>query len=447
MYNAVLCKIKTQEIPGADNIKLGFCLGYQVIVSKDTEDNQLGVFFEQDGCLTDIFASTNSLYRHSDKNSNKDKSGYFEDNARIKALKLKLGKSDGFWCPLSFFDFTKYDFSKEKEGWEFHTLNGIEICKKYYSPATMAQMRKDNQKRNRNFLWKAVGYCKGRFLNPTGEKVNFPEHYDTSHFKRSFRAINPGAKIVIQSKMHGTSGRIASVPTKRELYKTKFSSWFMNLIGKPTKFEGFSTKYGSRRVVLKGTESGYYGSNQFRQECFDSSKLKEGEAVYGEIVGYLGNGKPIMENHSTEKLKDKTLTKLFGKVVTYDYGCNLNENKFFIYNIKNINSEGVWSDIPYDDMIQRSQELGYPVCHTYEVIDSFDGDYDTLFKKVASYVEDEITTLPLKDPLGNHIQEGVIVREEFNGHVTFHKFKSTAFGIMEGYLKEDDSFVDMEESS
>lgn len=447
MYKAVVCKIKTQEIPGADNIKLGYCLGYQVIVSKDTEDDQLGVFFEQDGCLTKEFASINNLFRHSEFNLDKDKAGYFEDNARVKSLKLKLAKSDGFWCPLSFFAFTGVDLKTLREGDEFDTLNNIQICKKYYSPATLAQMRRDKNKQNRNLLWKTVGYCKKKLFNSLQESVNFPEHYDTMHFKRSYKSIIPGSRIIISSKQHGTSGRIANAKTKKEIYKWKIVSWFMKLIGKPTIFDGFSVKYGSRRVILKDNQPGFYGSNQFRYDSFDAKKLKVGEAVYGEIVGFLPSGASIMDKHSTKHLKDKKFSKLYGDEIIYSYGCKDNENKFFIYNIKSINEKGIWYDLPYEQMTARAAELGHETPHVYEIIDNFDGDHEALFKKVQSYVEDETTLLPLKDPIGDHIQEGVVVRTELNGQVNFYKSKSTAFGLCEGYLKENDEYVDLEESS
>ena len=48
----------------------------------------------------------------------------------------------------------------------------------------------------------------------------------------------------------------------------------------------------------------------------------------------------------------------------------------------------------------------------------------------------------------SHIREGVVVRAETpNGRTLFMKSKSWAFGVLEGYLRNDDNYVDTEEVS
>ena len=47
----------------------------------------------------------------------------------------------------------------------------------------------------------------------------------------------------------------------------------------------------------------------------------------------------------------------------------------------------------------------------------------------------------------SHIEEGVVLRiEQPDGTIRFIKQKSFAFGVLEGYMKLDDNYVDTEEA-
>ena len=70
MYKAVVSRIQTRPLPGADRLLIGACGQYQVIVGIDTQDGELGVFFEQDGQLSIEFATQNDLVRRKDANGN-----------------------------------------------------------------------------------------------------------------------------------------------------------------------------------------------------------------------------------------------------------------------------------------------------------------------------------------------------------------------------------------
>ena len=62
MYQAILATVKVTPIPGAQNIAAGECCGYSVIVSKSTQDGQLGVYFPTGGQLSHEMAMANDLY-------------------------------------------------------------------------------------------------------------------------------------------------------------------------------------------------------------------------------------------------------------------------------------------------------------------------------------------------------------------------------------------------
>ena len=50
-YSAIVAHINTRPFPNADRLLLGTCLGNQVVVGLDTQDGELGVFFNADGQL------------------------------------------------------------------------------------------------------------------------------------------------------------------------------------------------------------------------------------------------------------------------------------------------------------------------------------------------------------------------------------------------------------
>lgn len=56
-YKAVVTRITTRPLPGADRLLIGACGQYQVIVGIGTQDGQLGLFFEQDGQLSEEFST------------------------------------------------------------------------------------------------------------------------------------------------------------------------------------------------------------------------------------------------------------------------------------------------------------------------------------------------------------------------------------------------------
>lgn len=117
-YKAIIAKIHTRPLPGSDNIVIGTCHGYQVIVSNLTESGQLGVFFESGGQLSESFATENNLVRRKDADGN-NVGGYFEENRQVRAVKMRGAKSEGFWCPLHMLQYTGVNLNNLKEGDQF----------------------------------------------------------------------------------------------------------------------------------------------------------------------------------------------------------------------------------------------------------------------------------------------------------------------------------------
>ena len=91
-------------------------------------------------------------------------------------------------------------------------------------------------------------------------------------------------------------------------------------------------------------------------------------------------------------------------------------------------------------MRRRCTELGLKTVPLLARV--FYQDMDQLRKLV-----DEQTDAILGSKLDSrHIREGVVLRiETEEGPITHIKNKSWEFGVLEGYIKEADSYVDLEE--
>ena len=111
-------------------------------------------------------------------------------------------------------------------------------------------------------------------------------------------------------------------------------------------------------------------------------------------------------------------------------------------------------------MTKRSRELGVPMV---PLMKSFvltgtavwGGGLDLSDAESLAMQVDQLTEVDPKDPRAlpssldpNTLREGVVVRYETpDGEIGWLKNKSFYFGVLEGYLKESDDYVDTEEAS
>lgn len=219
MYQAIVSKINTHKHPNADKIQLGTCFGFQVVVGLNIQDGDLGVFFPTDGQLSDEFCKKNNLYPQFDKDGNRVGGGFIDPkNRRVRAQNFRGAKSDGFWVPLSYFDYLPK--AHLEEGFTFTELCGRPICNKYVNPATT----------------KAIKYSQAKGLRfSIKETPLFPMHEDTRQLKYFIGQIPEGSTIWITEKLHGTSGRTGNAITPEintSVWKRIRKAFWVLLIGK-----------------------------------------------------------------------------------------------------------------------------------------------------------------------------------------------------------------------
>jgi len=427
-YEAIICKITNiQKHPNADRLNIGVASGYNIIVSKDIKEGTLGIFFPTDGQLSDRMCHENNLFRHSHLNKDTTKQGFFEDKKRIKTLILRRAKSEGFWAPLSILEWTEADLTTLKAGDLISELNGQSICNKYFTKATRKAQGNNKAKTSKNSLRKA-------------QFIDFKEHWHTTKLRLMINFIPEKAILSITEKLHGTSGRTGLIaPKEKKTWRTKF----LSLIGvnKAPKYQYVS---GSRKVVLDTNrpENGFYKDTSFRKEIHDSITkigLSPGETIYYEIVGYTDQRSPIMGEHG---LTDPKLIKKYGKKMIYSYGCEQDSQipySIYIYRITHVLADGSIHEVPYHQVIFRCKELGL--------------NYVPVLKQPFVYNNNKEELLGLCERLsqGNstldskHIKEGVVVRVEAPGIDTHYKYKGFHFCELEGIMKNNDNYVDLEE--
>lgn len=421
-YKAIVCELKNvRRHSGADRLNVANVLGNQIIVGLDNYEGQLGCLFPVDGQISEQFAKAGDLVRRKAPDGTAA-GGLFDQNRRVRAQRLRGEKSEGFWTPIESFKFTGYKLDKLKVGFEFDELNGVPLCNKYVTQATLNARAKQAGRQARN------------------ELKMFRKHFETEQFRNVAEKIPAGALLIITEKQHGTSHRMANVLDGKKL--GRLMGWLYWKLGKQAPKQ-WTYLHGSRNIILDGGLNDPYYNSQFRQMAVKKldGNLHKGEVVYLEIVGYINDTTPIMPVHNAAKTKDKELIKTYGKDIVYRYGNVPGQCSPAVYRIVMTNEDGIQTELSWEQVKRRCKELNIPTVP--EVIAPFiyDGNA-TMLRKVC----ESLSVGPsLLDP--THIREGVCIRIESESMFSIAKLKNFSFLEMESLGKDDDTVVDIEESA
>lgn len=428
-----------KEIPGADNIQTAVVYGFETIVLKSVKVGDIGVFFEAgDTQLSDEFCKNNNLYRHSEFNIDVEKKGYIEDNRRLRVQKFLKVKSEGLFMSLNCLQFTNGDTNGLKFGDAFEEFNGIKICNKFINKNTDGAI--GNRRKVRNV-----------------QTPIFHQHIDTEQLAYYIDTIPIGSLLTISHKTHGTSQRVTNTEVIRlEPKRTEKTSFYNNRLIKTVKYEeGESRQHefvaGSRRVVLLDEhieKEGFHGSEAWRFEILESFKpyLEKNMTIYMEVLGYV-NGSPIMGSHDVTKLGDKRYVEKYGKSIVYKYGCTQDQYKVQIYRISITNPDGMEVDFSPMQLNEWCKKRNFDPVLSLVPSFFYDGDKERLMDLVKTLAEREDKLCEdYLDP--SHINEGVVIRVDSGKLIPdFYKYKTFPFKLMEGIVKENPNFVDVEDAS
>lgn len=305
-YLSKIVKIDTfRKHNDPEVVRLKCCTidGFNIITGIDSEPG-LYVYFPGLSQINNDFLSYANLYRHKELNKDPEQSGMFEDNGRVKSIRLRGELSEGFIIPVVvlqnyILSVTNKELDEITEGTEFDAVehDGKEfwISKKYLPKHTQQQGSEVGGKQSKKV--------------PRGlDKVidtQFRFHYDTTLIKKCPFVLNPESLIQISSKIHGTSGISAHVLCRREETLKEKILRFLR-IDKTEKTQ-YDYLYSSRTVIKNkyynaNVKDGFYGVDVWAEaDKLVRPHLEKGQTAYYEIVGFLPNGGYIQKN--------------------YDYGC------------------------------------------------------------------------------------------------------------------------------
>jgi hypothetical protein len=413
---------KVEAIPGSDNIHHAIVWGNRVIVGKDVGPGDKMIYFPVECQLSHEFVSFNNLYRKPEfGNVNRDaKPGFFDETRRIRTLRLRGAKSEGFLAPLSFIDYLGIEKYPDV-AIEFDSLDDKQICCKYI-PRRNPGRQYEAQVAKRKIQDRIVD-------------GQFRFHSDTENLRRNIHQINPDDVIDLSWKIHGTSAVYSNILVERDL------KWYEKLV----KWAGVqikTSKYGfvwSSRKVVKGIDgiakegaTHYYGSDVWGHVAKEVEPvLPKGYTVYGEIVGYTPEGAAIQS--------------MGGKA--YDYGCDVGKHRFDVYRVTVTNEDGEVLELPAPQMREWCKERGLshvPNIWTGIARDLCDiNDYypveewrDRLLSRLeADYVYDQDSKF-----CANKVpEEGIVLR--IDGIDRCRSWKLKSFKFLEGESKQLDTGV------
>lgn len=280
--------------PETTKLKLAHVDGFNIVVGIDSEPG-IYIYFPTSCEINPQLLAYGNLYRHTEKNNKPEaKAGFFEDNGRVKAIKLRGVVSEGFLMDWTLFhNFIVENTNKEIDpdiNTEFDSIEdsgkSFWICKKYIVQTTIKSPKESRyQKRVKRF---------NRVID-----TQFRFHYETSQLRKIPTFIKSDDLISVSSKWHGTSMVSAYVLCKKPKSWWKFWQKETDLV--------YDYLYSSRSVIKNADynpkhSGGFYGVDVWHYANeYIKPFLQKGMTIYSEIVGFLPNGGYIQKN--------------------YDYGC------------------------------------------------------------------------------------------------------------------------------
>lgn len=430
-YVATVVRVQAlEDLEGLNNLRGLRMFGMQALVSKDVQVGDAGVLFSTEVQLSPDYARYNNLYRHTNENEDPTKTGYLEDNRRVKAIKLRGHRSDSLFMPLASFAYLGVKPEDFTEGDVFDSINGTEVLQKYVireprgNNGPVARSRKVDVK-------------------------NFPVHFDTENYWRNVENIPQSALVTVTQKLHGTSIRIGRATVQRDL------SFFERIAARlGVKVQQTESKFvvGSRTVVksLDGEadsagHSHYYAADEWTKYVYEHTSLPynlpDGFLVYGELIGYTSEGAAIQKNYTYEE--DSTA-------------------KLYVYRVAAITPGGIVVDLTWDQVKRFCQDNGLAwvpelwrgAHHDFDADKWMDKRYYDIYKWVNTvyYPGPESGPPPFVDaPLRlsdkGTVDEGVCIRYEGPNGPYILKAKSPIFlGHESGLLDSGEKDIESEEA-
>jgi RNA ligase (TIGR02306 family) len=416
-YLAKIVKLKgLKKHSNADKLQTVIIDFQTVITDLNAKDGDIYVYFPVECQINFEFLSHTNSFREKDLNKDKEKTGFFEKQCRVRAVKLRGERSMGYIVPVDVVEkFTGKKIS-DQIGEEFDTIGDILMLKKYEVPVKKGTQKSQGKKPRISRL------VEGQYRL----------HVDTEQLRKNVYNIKPEDDIMISYKYHGSSWIVGNVLVKKKL----------NIIEKILKIIRFNIVdkeydmvFGSRKVVknqyeTQNTNDFYDGDlwKDIKDEIKD--KIPKGYIIYGEVCGYTKTGQEIQK--------------------CYDYGCSMGQKKIFVYRITITNVDGYVIDLSSEQIREFCEKYGLNYVHVfyrgkaknlYPELDVENHWHEDFIKNLErDYTEKDCFICKNKTP-----EEGIVLRKE--GLFSFEAFKLKSWAFLENETRMLDEGVEDIESS
>jgi hypothetical protein len=401
----------------ADRLQCVSIDGNNVITGLDAQNGSLYVYFPLESAINKEFLSWGNSFEDKELNQNKEVKGFFNKKGRVRAIRLRGERSEGYIVPVKsvcdwIFIATGKDFkiTEENVNVEFDFIFDVQLCEKYVN--RQALERRNKEGKNQKKVARETKLIDNQFRF----------HIDTSPLKKYAENIHPNDLISITKKLHGTSFVVSKVLCKKPL---RWYEKFLKRLGVNIVDTHYDLVYSSRKVIknsdLEKTQNHFYSYDVWGDIAKSlEENLTAGITLYGEAVGYLKTGAYIQNG--------------------YDYGCEPGKFDTYIYRITFTNPEGKVFEFSTQQVKEYCHKFGMkPVPELYygRATDLFeivvDDNWASNFVQKLSEVYLELDC----DMCVNQVPaEGICIRREvFDIDVYKHK----SFRFFEWETKQLDS--------
>ena len=301
----------------ADRLQCVSIDGNNVITGLDAKDGALYVYFPLESAINKEFLAWGNSFEDKTLNQNKEVKGFFNKKGRVRAIRLRGERSEGYIVPVQsicewIFIATgkNFEITQENVNQEFDCIFDIQLCEKYVNRQALARRNKEGKNQKKV----------ARETKLIDNQFRF--HIDTSPLKKYAENIHPNDLISITKKLHGTSFVVSKVLCKKPLlwYEKLLRRLGVNIVD-----THYDLVYSSRKVIknsdLEKTQNHFYSYDVWGDIAKSlEENLTSGITLYGEAVGYLKTGAYIQNG--------------------YDYGCEPGKFDTYIYRITFTNPEG-----------------------------------------------------------------------------------------------------------
>jgi hypothetical protein len=424
-----LCKVVQlkglKKHPNADRLQMVTIDFNNVITGLDAKEGDTYVYFPIESKISRTFLSFTNSFRDKTFNEDPNQVGFFEDNCRVKAMKLRGEKSMGYLVPMN--QVYAWAFNEEVgsvflgsdyTNQEFDTINNLKLVEKYQIPIKGGAQARQGKKPKVSRLVEGQVHL----------------HIDTENLRKNAHKVRPTDLISITYKTHGTSWWVANVLVKRKL---SLLERLLKKLGILISDMEYDLVYGSRKVVKNAELQDPKAKDHFfGYDLWEDIKNQVGEYIpkgwtlYGEMLGFDKNGKAIQAG--------------------FDYGCGTEcgsiSHKLEVYRITNTTPDGLVTELSYPEIKNFCDKVGLQCSHLFfygHAGNWYNVDYTipleewstNFIKKLEeAFNEKDCFMCSNKVP-----EEGVVVRVEDLFECKSYKLKS--FRFLEFESKELDKGV------